>query len=384
MPDLFSIRPSGEFVERYSFRTAITTADDGSEQRTRIRAHPTGSFDMGFVGRPGRDAQTVKRMLDTGQGNPWWVPWWPYASRLTAPASPGAGSVAADTADVPHQNRAGLYGPIALWSDPDTWEVHEITAASGGTITLADTVVGSWPAQTTLVVPVRRGWMRPEVSCEWPSWEVATGRVGFDLEVTGPASVEVSAEPTVSTLEVVPGRSTPIVDSVRRKVTTFAPGLGARTAVVHDSASRRSRTLRFVLDSRSAVRGMRDFLDLRFGRAVPFWAPSWQQDFVPVMYTTDELTFEAYGYTANLFPSPTYRRIYALSPDGTSSVQADIATAVDNLDGTETITFLGGAADITWRFMLLRYCRLDSDDVEIRWMGPSVATIDLPTIEVAA
>lgn len=386
MPDLFAVRPSGAFTERYAYRTDVLTAEDGTEQRRILRVHPVGAFELGFVGRPGKDAQRARRMLEAGQGVDCWAPWWPYAGRLTAGASAGAGTVSAPTADIPFQDPSGLWLPVALWSDPDTWELHEITNATGGVITLTDTLADDWPAGA-FVVPVHRGWISPDVAPAWPGFDVLTGRVSIQLEVTGDVTTGPDADPAVPVFTTIPTRPEAIPERLGRRVTTFDPGLGERTSYIEDAAGTRVRSFTYILNGRTAVKAMRDFLDARYGRAVPFRMPSWQRDMTlaaDAAAIDTEILIETIGYADHLF-SPATSRLYLLSPNGQTALQLVVTDAVDNEDGTETLTLsgaIGTAVTTAWRVMQLRYCRLDADEVEFRWRGTEIATVELPIREI--
>lgn len=137
-----------------------------------------------------------------------------------------------------------------------------------------------------------------------------------------------------------------------------------------------SGTVTISCETRAQTRAVRDFLDRRLGRLVPFWLPSMVADLTlasDVLNAASSLTIKAVGYSDTLFPPSLARRYLALYgadflPDCYK------VTAASPGSGTETLSITPGAARAysapATVLSFLRYCRLDEDFAEFRWENP--------------
>lgn len=196
--------------------------------------------------------------------------------------------------------------------------------------------------------------------------------LGFDVLETMP-SLGANADPT---------------DTLTRTVARLDPGPGAVHVIAKADVPVLAREFAWLLESRAAITSFRNFLAARQGKLVPFWMPSWDADFGLAAAATAldaEITVYACGYTA--FVSTTdARRYLALMPGDGSVITRKITAAVDNGDGTETLTLdsaIGAALDPAAAMVsYLLLMRLDTDDVEIAWESQTVATCRVPLLEV--
>lgn len=144
----------------------------------------------------------------------------------------------------------------------------------------------------------------------------------------------------------------------------------------HASAPVGTHRIDVLLESPAQVDAFRTFLAAVRGRWKPVWLPSYQEDFVlvePIATDDLEIVIQHKGYAEYVWPTGAGRRYLAfILPDGQFYVRY-VEAAVDNGDGTETLTLdseLGGAFAIPQsRGMVsyLWYCRLDADNVLIAW-----------------
>lgn len=383
-----------DFVERYAFRTTVFTSRSGLEQRRRRRIHPVGAFQYSFLGLPSHRAQVAQQLLANLQGNEWWVPWWPYSERLSAQLDAGATTVPYAYEAVPIRTMTGIYHPIAFWADADHWEIATVTGGGsgpGGLLALANPTVNTWPIGTR-VVPLRRGWIVGDQEVSWPTFDLVSGSLSWQLaEAKMQNDGWLTPDPEIETFERRPSRGAenPIQETLSRLVTAYDPGLGERVAYLETPAATRTRTYRWILKTRTEVADMRDFLDRRWGMAIPFRMPSWQRDMTlaeDIAADTGEFNIRAFGYSDHLYPAgPMYRQLYFRSPDGASTAVRNVVGCLDNEDGTEDIELDSATGfDMTpdTQVMFLRYCRLGDDAAEFHWKTGHVATIDLPVREI--
>ena len=167
---------------------------------------------------------------------------------------------------------------------------------------------------------------------------------------------------------------------------------GVRTVEVRDPVPARSRELEMLATDLGEAYELREFLHRRRGRQKALWLPSWQQDLVldaSELATSGTITVKACGYASNIWPlSPAKRHLMLRSRGGTTLLR-HVDVAVDNGDGTETLTLTGPngetqhgvAIDTSWLVSFLRLVRLDRDEVEFSWQG-GVATVRIPIREI--
>jgi hypothetical protein len=191
-----------------------------------------------------------------------------------------------------------------------------------------------------------------------------------------------------------PNRADSVKKETSRKVVVIGPSHGLRKATALSEQPVEAIPIRWLASGLDEIDLLLYFVGARKGKARPVWIPSGQQDFVPVSMTalggTAYLVFQKFGYAELMYPAYLGRKDVAIYPaDGSEPVYASVTFAVDNGDGTETITLDNGAAlaplaagIATAKISFLLLCRLASDDVEISWATNTVAESTLKFIEV--
>jgi hypothetical protein len=123
------------------------------------------------------------------------------------------------------------------------------------------------------------------------------------------------------------------------------------------------------------------WLTARLGRYGAFWCPTFQLDFEVLSNAGATWIIRSAGYAAMLAADPSANHLYAFTRGGAMAAAATVTGAVDNGDGTETITWTltgrggsGSPADIlatlevgTQGLSLLRLARLDTDTLAQTW-----------------
>src|SRR5262249_11555570 len=143
------------------------------------------------------------------------------------------------------------------------------------------------------------------------------------------------------------------------------------------------------LKDHPSVTTLRAFILKRFGQLVPFWTPTWDQDLVlanDVGATDTSIVIQSVYYTRFFFPIKSRRYIAFIQQSGGANVYRKITGALDNGNGTETLT-LDSATGVAFpkgstMISFLTLSRLASDDSEIDWMTNDVAQAELTFQEV--
>jgi hypothetical protein len=190
-------------------------------------------------------------------------------------------------------------------------------------------------------------------------------------------------------LELEPDRGTGTPVETHRKVFVLDSVTGIRSAEAADPSAAEVRGFAWLTFTRTEAKALRDFIDARAGRAVPFWVPAWEEDFTLTAdhAPTDTLTVLQMGYTEQMFPAGNVRRHLAIRTlDGTLYYRK-VTASVNNGNGTETLT-LEEAVPVSMPMSgtliaVLHFARLEDDEVEIEWAGQfaeaRMRTRDLPT-----
>ena len=177
-------------------------------------------------------------------------------------------------------------------------------------------------------------------------------------------------------IEVNYNRLGAIEERQRRKFVVLDPGTGKRTADEHSPAPASGRPFIWTARTRAESTAIRDFIDARKGRAIPFWLPSYQWDLrlaEDVLEDQAILSIEWVRYTEQMWGTTGARRHLALFELGQEAMDYyQISDADDPGDGvTESITITPIAEraypKATTVISFLKLCRLDSDEPEISY-----------------
>lgn len=136
------------------------------------------------------------------------------------------------------------------------------------------------------------------------------------------------------------------------------------------------------------AKAFKTWLDTVKGRLTAFWVPSYQMDLTPVAPLVagfTEMTIVYMGYTARLFPSQSRRQIGFVRFNGTVD-QREVTAAVDNGDGTETLT-LDSAVGAAWPSQIglvsfVRLMRLTNDETVLNWGSSSDINVEMTLTEL--
>jgi hypothetical protein len=388
-----------ELTERLGYLTSITRATDGTEQRMKLRRVPTQGLEF-TVYVKGDDARYMLGLIHANVGNEWWVPLWHLGQRLTAAASVGTTTLVVDDPgwlpDVAGQM-------LMVWRSPRLAEVVPLLEL-GADIELDDTLANSWPAGSIVHPAVLCRFVDPPTP-ESRGPELVVGRFSFLRKgagegdplnlagYTGPEfMLEVDGYLGLDVLHGGTSREGGPPDRHDQAITVLDGETGPRVAFEDEPAPGVLRTIRWKCLSRLRAMELRLFLQRRYGRLVPFWIPTLDPDFVVAADAAsgqDELVVRSWGYAATVFPMGASRRHLVLrKPDGTR-LYRKVVTAVDNGNGTETLTMssnLTAAVAVAdrWLVSFLRYVRLEDDDTAIAWRSGHACTAELRTRELAA
>lgn len=372
-------------VERYAWLTDVQTSRNGAETTTALRDAPrrTIRYRVGVH----RDAARALDAQAWGQDGASLidVPLWRDALRLTAPVAVGAVSLPLSSDDLaPFEFRAG---GRAIIIDGVSFEVVGVSEVASEGLVLASGTSRAWSAGSR-VAPVRSGRLS-SLSRSYETPVLALGEVEWEVEgdpVAGAASQVQYRGRDVGMWRpersgAMEGTLTPVVERVDGDV-------GMWRDVSQYGRPVSTRTLSYQLVGRSDAVAFLRWLHWTEGRAREFWQSTWQWDLeliAPATAGASSIDVRPVGYAATyarrlgrrdvaLWHRPTRRTVYR------RILSATAHGAHETLELGAPLPFGGAASE--WVVSWLELVRLDSDDVEIAWHRPELATVSLGVREV--
>lgn len=173
-----------------------------------------------------------------------------------------------------------------------------------------------------------------------------------------------------------------------RGVSVIASTVGRRLVLDRWGVPSVIRSFVWSAFDRPAIAALKAFLSRRKGRVVPCWVPSGQADLVLAQDASAgaaSLVIQRIGYAQHVFHTGSGRRhLYVSSPDGTLQPLA-VTSAIDNLNGTETLVVspaLDQRLPAGTALGYLGLCRLESDQVRLAFTTPYAAEAALSFVEL--
>lgn len=383
---------SDDVIERLTWLTNVMTHRDGSEQRRQPRLYPRRMLEYSILPESPLLQTRLENFLWANSDAAMIVPIWTDAQRLTTAAMSGTPTVTVATTTYDYDTN----GYVILWASPSSYEVVAIQSLNSTTLTLEENLVSTWPIGT-VVAPARLGRLTQQMPGRQIAHNLRPYSLVFEIDE---ASFSTNRITTLSPTQYL-SRDTfefPTVPTHTEASDDLDFGydqnyaiIDAQTgAVALDTGARDTPTLAIPYAQKFANRAQisewMGFLELRQGRRVPFWMPSWEKDFQPVTINngvSGSIIYTANGY-ADWIDGADGRKDIAIIYLQQGQVYAAghhqrirITAATNNGNGTETINcplnFVYDEDKAKVRICFLRYCRLESDAVEIAWKTSCIA-----------
>lgn len=184
-----------------------------------------------------------------------------------------------------------------------------------------------------------------------------------------------------------PNRTGPAAEQFQRRVEVLDPVTGDIAVDQQSAAPAPAIPVIVTCFGWEEVAALRDFLDARKGRAVPFWLPSYHEDLALAAECTAgsaSALISRVGYAEMFAPTRSRRHLVLWEPHLPFEAY-QVTTAVD-LGLTESLTLAPVASRTypaaTTLISFLKFCRLDSDLTQIRWPSARVAEATLTVREI--
>jgi len=368
--------PASETLE---WTTEVSTANDGTEQRRRIRKTPkeqlTAIYPMQL-----NHAQSMENLLYGWIGKRWAVPVWSEAQQVGVINS-------TDTVININTSIVGLIAGelIMVWDSAQSNTLAKITIVGIGQVTLSVPIGISFSAAYVMPVKVARikGAVRKSTDGQKSNFKIK-----FDFY----NSVELSTTPTAQQykgadiyLDPIYKGSSNLTEEIgtRVDVVDYGTGKGAQTQTPW-AHSKHGLPLYYLLEGLQEVWAYREFLHRRAGKLRPFWLPTFESNFSLVqtglLSSTLIVTINDYVNMAEIGRS----HLGVLLLDGTWLLRE--ITSASNIDTTTmTLTVdspLSVQADTVNTLSFLELRRMDNDKTTLQWGTGQVVKSKIKTITV--
>lgn len=385
-------------VERLAFSTFVLKHQDGSEQRRQIRLYPRRQLQYRCTVQDiDNERALALSKMRYAQNSIVLVPVWSDVSRLSTSITMGATSISLDTVGYDYD----VGGYVFLRTPAGVFQAYQISAVTGTSITLTESTTQAFPVGT-IVSPARLARAEFEFASRRPVSTVRDITAVFDIDPQSYSSNRFSTGTFQQylSLDIFPlthqGDDVQVSSPFGGRRVDFETGIYSIDSTFQ-SLPEESFQLRFILEGRQALAEYLRFVNNHSGRRVPFWYPTWDRDFslISASVASSTITYKENGFASlGDFNGGRVDLAFLVRQDITTFNRGDVVlkrvtAAVNNGDGTETMTF----SDLTFfvdadftdakiKIAFLRYARFDADVFELAWQNNHVATTNVSMREL--
>lgn len=260
--------------ESLAWLTEVQEPIAGEELRIPLREAPRRTWEFSLV-EGNRARRLLEALLYDWSSRVWALPVWTDRSMLSAPATAGAGVVAASTAGLDF--RAG--GLALVWTDINRYELCEIASVEVNALELVRPLQASWPRGARLY-PVRTAWLTDAPTITRKSDRVVTSRARFiaaepcDWPAIAPATTYLGHPVLLDHRQ----ESSDPTAAYPRDIEVIDGALGPMLLVDESDRSRPRQSHAWLVHGREQRAANRSLLYWLNGRATALWVPTGTDD----------------------------------------------------------------------------------------------------------
>ncbi len=386
---VFNARPNwaSGVTERWTWKTAVIEAHDGTEQRIKQRRRPRRGYEYQTLSE-GRAVRAIESILHAWSSRVYALPIWMDASSLLYPIAAGDTTLQVQQAALKDYQAGGI---LVLWQSETNNEAVEIDSITVDTITLRQPASQDWPAGTR-VYPGRFARLQGRAQFKRQTDTIQTGRFRFELDDADDFTLqELTGMETYQGYPVIPFRPNRGHDqdaSIERALQIVDNLIGARS---FDDRTRKPITRRayeWQQFDRQSIHDFRRWLYSRAGRLRAYWQPSGNSDLILtqlVAETDTAITVENIGVARYMDGDPLRQNISIETTQGTFY---RAITGTGELSDDEEILSIDTPLGVTIhpedviRISWLNLRRDDQDRVELHWETDSAMRTTITSREV--
>lgn len=366
--------------ESLAWKTDVLVAHDRTEQRIQLRTLPRRAWDLKLL-VSGAARRKLEAWMGLRKTRYLFAPVWRDETRITAPITAGYSTVQVDTRYLDFA--VGRW--LAVYDAWDHFEIRTVTGIGIDYVAVDTPFAFDWPAGS-LVAPCRYGLGIEQRRVSRFTEEVGDYRIRF--EALNESAMPAIASPELYRSEVV----CPFVPSwsdaeeaMDNKWVRLDNDTGLIEYDIQSVEPVLSRPASFLLTNRADIDLFLRWLFYCAGRLSPFWLAANDRGFElarPAGSGATTIVIEPIGYEYILSGSLAREHIEMITVGG--DIIRRRITAVETLpNGLEQLTVDSGlpvdvSAATLNRCAWLELCRLDSDNVELKWWAGDCLEVTLP------
>jgi hypothetical protein len=391
---VFSFEPNWRepITENLEWLTDVLTSHNDREQRMALRQDPRRAMKYLFTFETQNKVNLFQGQLWGWQQQVFVVPIWPDWQFLSANIGIGTTVVNVNT----QLRDFAVSNLVLLWRDYLTWEVVEIQSLTSSQITLKKANICAWTTRDR-IIPIRLGRLSRSLQIARPTATLAEATLSFSYEVGSAVSANRLGTSTwlqfqgLDVLTLPPNVADGDPDEAyERDFDTVDQGKGTWFVSDHSDGPMISRPYKWLLKTRQEIMNFLAFLEVRKGKAIPFWMPTWSKDLEQVqdMGASDlNILIKNIGYTRYIKHHTNRSMLIFYPSDGSAPIVKTITGCGESSNNTETLSLdtsfgvIKHPADFK-AISFLTYCRMDQDAFELTWHTDSIAEVSFRVREV--
>lgn len=369
-------QPKLPFTESLEWNNQILTSNNGSEQRICMRMKPRQSFSAAYP-VPAEETARANNLIFGWIGQRWGAPVWGESQLVKNVLNTDVINCETGTTDI------RINGLVLVWASPTDYEVLEVKEINSGNIVTKIPSGGRY--RRALLMPIRTATTPGEIGFQKSNYG---GTVSADFFVVDNLDLE-EAEPPEQFLNediyfdpALTGDDGQFSDQYQTNINRIDYGTSIETWLPW-LKKKIPRQIRYVFDKRADQWQFRKWLHRRKGTLRPYWLPTFENN----------LRLKMTGPIANVL------HVYADDYKGFADARKRIAiqlldeswhvftiNGVSILDGETNSVSIDGSlsvdASLVRRVSFLSLYRLNSDKVQIDWIGNGVASCSLNICQI--
>jgi hypothetical protein len=369
---VFPFIPETGVIEELEWRTRGKPAKIGTERRQATRRRPRQFITMDVEVEDGPERARVENFLHANTGKQVGLPIWFEQNRLSQDVS------ATDTTINLYSALFADYrdgGTAVIWASETDLEAVNVDSTTATTLELSSGTVGAFPADLTIVAPMRIAWLRRSAKSTREQEGLTTYRLLFQVTDNDVEIADTSAFNTYDGKVLFDGFNK--IEQASEAWERVVEVIDGETGLVQfqqlEPNARRVSQKGFVTESPQELWELRQVLHALRGKQVSFYLPSKSEEFTPVAplsVATADLDFVHVGYKENVDVAPGRRDLRVVEVDGTTHDRR-ILTATEVSPTVESVTVDSNwpstipVADVD-RIEVLEKVRWDADRFRIR------------------
>lgn len=373
-------------VERISFRSAVSQSVNGVEEGVSQRISPRRELEFNQLIRGNVERRKLRAQLWANQTAKWFVPVRQYAEQLLAPLSATDTTTPINTALKDYESGSWIgFRQYAADGSVEHSEVRQITALNINSIE-HEALINAYVAYRSIVYPVRRALIPSLLTLRGHTDSVEELTLTFRLLPEDEALIPnriTAFSPSIKyrDVEVFDGQLWQSNDwseqreyEVERtgEAIDFENGLmGFESDTIGASET---FSYRMTLSGHTNIAAFLGWFYERRGTLAYLWVPSMQEDVEVLSVGATTVTVRDTNYSDSYALAEPRRDLAFIYFDGSMEFRRVIG-----FSGTtnETLTLDAVVPTLTNLRMvsLLKYCRMDADQLELAWQTDSVAQV---------